>query len=329
MPPLTWQPFTDAYGRTITYARIALTDRCNLRCTYCMPEAGPPFIPRDKLLSYEQWYRLLAILTRHGVSKIRVTGGEPFVRKGSLDFITSLKSRFPEIRALHITSNGVGLAPHLNALKENGVDGLNISLDSLNPGRFYKITRRDPFHVVYDTIEKALQTGFRLKINMVVMRGVNDDELEAFCLLARNKPLDVRFIEQMPFNGHGDNATFLSARVMEERLRRFMPDMHAAPGSATARMFTVPGFQGRVGIIAAYSRTFCGQCNRIRITPVGGVQTCLYAPSALNIRDMLEHADDTEVVKALRAIIGAKARDGFEAEEANRFPLASMAQIGG
>ena len=333
MPFLTRQPqkgFTDTYGRTITYARIALTDRCNLRCSYCMPQEGLPVVSKPSLLTYEEWYRLIGILIDHGISKIRITGGEPFVRKNSLDFITSLKKRFPGLKSLHITSNGVGLAPKLEALKTGGVDGLNISLDALNPVLFKSITRRDLFKPVMESINLALALGFRVKINTVVIKGVNDGELASFCDWAAEKPLDIRFIEQMPFNGSGENRTFLSAWEIRSRLRRHVPALNPAPGSATAEMYTVPGYRGRLGIIAAYTRTFCGRCNRIRITPDGGIQTCLYAAESLNVRDLLRGTeDDAHVVRELRRVINQKARDGFEAEALNSYPLASMAQIGG
>ncbi len=190
----------DNYGRHISYLRMAITDRCNLRCQYCMPAEGVPFDGHDAILSYEEILRLLQIAASLGITKIRFTGGEPFARK---DFIHLFEktAAIPGIEEIHITSNGVSLAEHVNTLKDLGVSGINLSLDTLDPEKFLAITRRDYFSHVMNSIESVLAASIPLKINSVIQDGVNTDEIVDLARLAENKPVTVRFIEQMPFNG--------------------------------------------------------------------------------------------------------------------------------
>ncbi len=338
MPPLHLRPaetaarssLVDPHGRAITYLRLALTDLCNLRCTYCMPAEGLPKKSRHTLLRYEELERLLALLVPAGIRKLRITGGEPFVRKGSMDFIRSLPRRFPGLTSVNITTNGAGLAPRLALLKEAGINRLNISLDALDGERFRVITRRDRFTGVMETIRAALEMDFHLKINVVVMRGINEDQIPAFVDWARRERLTIRFIEQMPFNAQGENDTFMPAADILKRLRAAEPRLTPIPGSSTAALYAAPRYAGAVGIIAAYTRTFCGSCDRLRLTPAGGLQTCLYAAPQLNVRDMMRAGrSDDEILAAIKKLIAARGRDGFEAERKNNTALPSMAQIGG
>ncbi len=320
----------DPYGRAITYLRLALTDLCNLRCTYCMPAAGLPKLGHNALMRYEELNRLLAVLIPAGIRKVRITGGEPFVRKGSMDFIRALPRRFPRLTSVNITTNGVDLAPRLALLKKAGIHNLNISLDALDRELFHAITRRDHFERVMETIARARALDFHIKINVVLMRGVNENQIPAFVDWARREKLTIRFIEQMPFNASGENDTFMPAREILEQLRREEPALSAIPGSATAALYSAPGFSGALGIIAAYTRTFCGSCDRLRLTPTGGLQTCLYAAPQLNVRDMMRAgATDGEILAAVKKLIARRGRDGFEAEKKNNGALPSMAQIGG
>ncbi len=321
----------DSFGRRISYLRLALTDRCNLRCRYCMPEKGIDILPAQQLLCYEEIFKLLRIFKELGITKIRLTGGEPFVRRDAMDFLRRLlKEKI--IPGVHLTTNGTHIMPHLEELARLGISGINFSLDTLNAEKFKHITRRRGFEKTRDSIHTARKLGIPVKINMVVMAGVNEDEIEAFARLTEKNPFDVRFIEQMPFNGADEKAAFYSAARIESRLKSAYPGMKTViTSSKVARGFQIPGFAGRIGIIAAYSRTFCGSCNRIRLNPYGGVQTCLYGAPVLNLRDMLRGgSSDDDVTRAIQNTVMGKPVDGFAAEEQRKGrALPSMASIGG
>ncbi|MCB0762321.1 MAG: GTP 3',8-cyclase MoaA [Flavobacteriales bacterium] len=325
---------SDKHGRTISYLRLAVTDRCNLRCYYCMPECGIDFVQRKELLSYEEMLRLAQIHADMGVNKVRITGGEPFVRKDLLPFINRL-SAIPGIDEVHVTTNGTVSAGMVSQFKEAGISGINLSLDTLRKDRFFEITRRDQFDEVMRTFHQLLECGIPVKINMVLMNGVNDDELVDMALLARDYPVDVRFLEEMPFNGNGaGNKHLLSARMIEERLHQAfegITKLHS-PHHETATRFSVPEFKGNVGIIPSFTRTICGGCNRIRVTPTGQLKTCLYDNGVLDLKALLRGtADDSFIAQTIRSAVDKKPKDGFEAERqiqesSNR---ESMATIGG
>ncbi len=325
-------PLVDAQGRAITYLRLAVTDRCNLRCIYCMPPTGIDFLPRDQILTFEEMERLTRIFAAAGVRKIRITGGEPFVRKGLVDFMGRL-AEIPGITALHVTTNGVLAAPHLPALAAMGLAGLNISLDTLRPERFLAISRRDDFAAVRRTLEESLRLGIATKVNAVIQEGVNDDEILPLSRLARHAPLDVRFIEQMAFNGCSTAGAFGSwdaARIIKV-LRKAYPGLQEADAvHSTARLFEIPGFQGRVGVIGGHSRTFCQTCNKVRIVPRGVLKTCLYDQGVLDLRQMLrDGAADEALLAAVRDRIGRRAKDGLATENEIIGGKFSMATIGG
>lgn len=324
----------DKHGRTISYLRLAVTDRCNLRCYYCMPECGIDFVDRTDLLSYEEMLRLAEIHAEMGVNKVRITGGEPFVRRDLLSLTRGL-SKIKGIDEIHVTTNGTVSADKVKEFKDAGITGINLSLDTLNPYKFLEITRRDEFDKVMNTFEQLLKENIPVKINVVHMYGVNHNEMADLCALAKDNPVDVRFLEEMPFNG----SEFLrkeswSATQIENELRSLYPELTKldSPITETSKNFSVPGFQGRIGIIPSFTRTICGGCNRIRVTPTGQLKTCLYDSGVLDLRGLLRSESDNKVIEqAIRLAVSLKPKDGFEAESSKPTSQGreSMATIGG
>ncbi|MEO6036806.1 MAG: GTP 3',8-cyclase MoaA [Saprospiraceae bacterium] len=325
----------DNHGRPLQYLRLAVTDRCNLRCHYCMPEHGLTWLSRSELLSYEEMLRLCSLLVRLGIQKIRITGGEPFVRKDLLKFLHALSS-LVGLQEITLTTNGVATAPYVPELKKLGIRSVNLSLDTLDRERFFQITRRDELPQVLDTLEALLRHDISVKINAVVMDGQNTEDLLPLTRLTKTLPIDVRFIEEMPFNG-GDHFTarpFWDHQRILETLRAEWPEMEkmADPASSTAMHYRIPGHRGQVGIIAAWSRSFCGSCNRIRVTPQGVLKTCLYDHGVLQLRDLMRAGlDDATLTDHLLCAFNRRHQNGWEAEEARRgAPVGeSMATIGG
>jgi molybdenum cofactor biosynthesis protein A len=326
----------DNHGRIINYLRLAVTDKCNLRCFYCMPENGLNWLSRSELMTYEEMLQICSLLVKMGIEKIRITGGEPFVRKDIMQFLTAL-SKLPGLTELTLTTNGVLTAPFVPELKKLGVKSVNLSLDTLDAGRFFEITRRDEFAQVMHTMEELLKHNIKVKINAVVMDGKNTQDIIPLVELTKNLPVSVRFIEEMPFNGDGHIYGGLKwdyVRILEEITNRF-PAIQKAddPMYSTSYNYTIPGHKGSVGIIAAYSRTFCGTCNRARITPVGELKTCLYDDGGVNIKDLLRAgASENELKEILTDTFNSRAKDGWEAERLRIEHTGvheSMATIGG
>ena len=327
---------TDNHGRKVNYLRLAVTDRCNLRCFYCMPEEGLNWLSRSELMTYEEMLRICSLLVKMGIEKIRITGGEPFVRKDIMKFLSAL-SKLDGLTELTITTNGVLTAPYVPELKRMGVKSVNLSLDTLDAGRFFAITGRDEFANVMQTMEELLKHGIDVKLNTVVMEGKNIQDLIPLVELTKELPVSVRFIEEMPFNGDGHVYNGLNwdyVRILDEISKGFagiikMPD----PLYSTSYNYQIPGHKGSVGIIAAYSRTFCGTCNRVRITPVGELKTCLYDDGVLNIRDLIrQQIGENEIKETLLNAFGKRAKDGWEAEHlrvVHKGVHESMATIGG
>jgi cyclic pyranopterin phosphate synthase len=326
----------DNHGRPLEYVRLAVTDRCNLRCFYCMPEQGIDYVPRQALLSYEELERVVRILAGLGVHKVRLTGGEPFVRRGLLPFIDRLR-QIEGITDIGLTTNGVLTAPHVPELVRLGIRSVNLSLDTLDRARFLRITRRDELPQVLATFDALVAAGIQVKINAVVMDGQNTEDIIPLAELTRDLPVEVRFIEEMPFNGGSHAAMSLPwnhVRIREHLAGHFpgLTPLVTAPG-ATAAEYTIPGYVGNVGIIAAYSRTFCGTCNRIRLTAEGGLKTCLYDQGVLDVRALLRGgATDEEISTALTTAFRYRAANGFEAEQQrplHQLSFESMSTIGG
>jgi molybdenum cofactor biosynthesis protein A len=325
----------DNHGRPITYLRLAVTDRCNLRCNYCMPEHGLEWLSRSALLSYEEMLRLCRLLIGLGINKIRITGGEPFVRKDLMKFLEALAS-IKGLQQINLTTNGVATGAHIPQLKALGIRSVNLSLDTLNRERFFEITRRDELPTVLQTLDSLLRHDFSVKINAVVMQGKNDADILDLAELTRTLPIDVRFIEEMPFNG-GDHETlqpFWDQHRILEKLRQHWPELQkiADPTASTSMNYHQPGHLGNIGIIAAWTRSFCGTCNRIRITPQGVLKTCLYDHGVLNLRDeMRDGKTDAQLTEKLLEAFGNRHKDGWAAEkESAKTGLSqSMAMIGG
>lgn len=325
----------DNHGRVLNYLRLAVTDRCNLRCHYCMPEHGLEWLSRSELLSYEEMLRLCRVMVRLGINKVRITGGEPFVRKDLMKFLTEL-SKLEGLQQISLTTNGVLTAPLVPELKKIGIRSVNLSLDTLDRARFFQITRRDELPQVLETMDALLRHDIEVKINAVVMDGQNSDDILPLAEMTKNLPVDVRFIEEMPFNG-GDHSTTLPIwdyRRILQTLQTEWPDLEKIPDPpfSTSMNYRRPGHQGKVGIIAAWSRTFCGTCNRIRVTPQGVLKTCLYDHGVLNLRDLMrEGLNDEALTEHLLRVFNHRHKSGWEAEEARRgVPVQeSMATIGG
>ena len=326
----------DNHGRKINYLRLAVTDRCNLRCFYCMPEEGLNWLSRAELMTYEEMLRACTLLVKMGIEKIRITGGEPFVRKDIMQLLTAL-SKLDGLKELSLTTNGVLTAPYIAELKNIGVTSVNLSLDTLDANRFFTITRRDEFADVIATLDELLKHNIEVKINTVVMEGKNIEDIIPLVELTKNTPVSVRFIEEMPFNGDSHDYTGLKWDYVNilAHIRDKFPDIEKLPDPlySTSYNYQIPGHKGSIGIIAAYSRTFCGTCNRIRITPVGGLKNCLYDDGVLNVRDLIRSGNtDAELEQQLLNAFSHRVKDGWEAER-NRFEKTgvheSMATIGG
>lgn len=325
----------DSYGRLINYLRLAVTDRCNLRCTYCMPKEGLHWLPRQELMTFEEMVRICALLVKMGIQKIRITGGEPFVRKDLLSFLKSI-SRLKGLSQLTLTTNGVLTAPFIPELKKIGIKTVNLSLDTLDRERFKQIAHRDELAKVLNTLDTFLDHDIEVKINTVVMEHMNVQDIIPLIGLTKSFPVSVRFIEEMPFNGGSRRATLhWNDRRILEHIKVHFPEIEKIPDPphATSYNYHIPGHKGHVGIIAAYSRSFCGTCNRIRITPTGMVRTCLYDKGKLNLKDALrEGYEDKSLESMIVNTINKKAKDGWEAERRRdgHGPVSeSMATIGG
>ncbi|MDR8394136.1 GTP 3',8-cyclase MoaA [Aliifodinibius sp. S!AR15-10] len=324
----------DNHGRPINYLRLSVTDRCNMRCKYCMPAAGVNFLPREELLSYEELERVIRILVRLGISKVRITGGEPFVRKNLIHFLTRI-SRINGLEKIALTTNGTLLAPHLPKLEEIGITSINLSLDSLDQERFESITRRKQFDDVMETFYLLNESSIPFKINTVVMKEENIDDIIPLSELTRKYDLSVRFIEEMPFNGEGGNGSVLTWTYDEilSHLKDYYPNLETISTGphSTSTNYKVPGYRGKLGIIAAFSRTFCGTCNRIRIDSQGTLKTCLYDSGVLNIKDVIRGgASNEEISDLFRKTFKQRAKDGFEAERRRKEKVnESMSVIGG
>jgi len=324
-------PLTDRYGRRINYLRLSITDRCDMRCRYCMPEEGVAKLDHREVLSYEDLLLLAQAAVATGIEKIRVTGGEPLVRKGLVGFLRQL-SAIPGLRHLVLTTNGQLLAEMAEELKQAGVQRLNISLDSLRPDVFAQITRRGDLARVLDGIAAAERAGLPVKLNMVVMRGVNDGEIADFAALTLKKNCSVRFIEYMP--AIQDRNWQELVVPGEEILANLARDYEFAPIirgelAGPAREYRISGARGNIGVITALSGHFCRDCNRVRITASGKVRTCLFADAEHDLRPLLASGDAEALQAELRRLVDAKpAQHALNSQDAGHVPFA-MAQIGG
>ena len=299
-----------------------------------MPEEGIKYLPKSKVLSYEEMERLIRVLAELGIQKVRITGGEPFVRNNLIGFLRKI-TEIQGITELNITTNGVLTGQYIKTMKEIGVKSVNLSMDTLDRKRFFEITRRDEFPQVERCMYDLLDAGFDVKINAVVMDNQNIEDILPLVALTEKLPLSIRFIEEMPFNGEGSHYPVLhwTHKRILGHIQSQYPDIQKIidPNNSTASHFQVPNFTGNVGIIAAFSRTFCGTCNRIRLTAQGDLKTCLYDNGVLNVRDLLRDGISDQALKEVFLTAFAnRAKDGFEAEaKRGSIVTESMTTIGG
>lgn len=321
----------DGLGRTVNYLRLSITDRCNLRCCYCMPAAGVACCGHDEILRYEELLRIARAATELGIEKVRVTGGEPLVRKGVVGFLEQL-AHVPGLKEITLTTNGLLLAPLAERIRGAGVERLNVSLDSLDPTTYAQITRGGDLRQVLAGLDAAERVGLRLKLNMVVMHGINDHEVENFAALSLDKPWSVRFIEYMPTikERAWQNRVIAGREVMERLSKRFeLEPMQAGRLCGPARPYRIAGARGTVGIITPMTDHFCGACNRIRITSTGFAKSCLLADDAVDLKPYLTAESIDELQKALRQVVAGKGqRHHFGEDQDGPSPFA-MAGIGG
>ncbi|MCE7991117.1 MAG: GTP 3',8-cyclase MoaA [Roseivirga sp.] len=326
----------DNHGRPLRYLRLAVTERCNLRCFYCMPEEGLNWSKKTEILSYEEMLRLVNILGELGISKVRITGGEPFVRRDLIPFMTDLV-QVPGIEKVNITTNGTAPLKQIAAMKAIGINAVNLSLDSLDAERFKTITRRDEFDTVWAFYKELISQGMTTKINAVVMEGHNLGDLIPMSALTKTDPVSIRFIEEMPFNGgsKGYQPIEWNYRKIIEHIQTEFPDMERLKDekSSTSFNYRIPGAKGTIGVIPAYTRTICGTCDRIRLTPKGELKTCLYQNGGFNFKDLMRAgATDDDIRGQFLKMFKNRAKDGFEAEAqraSENGSLQSMATIGG
>ncbi|MCK8603524.1 GTP 3',8-cyclase MoaA [Desulfoferrobacter suflitae] len=323
----------DNHHRRIDYLRLSITDRCNLRCIYCMPEDGMPKLSHDEIMTYEEMLRLVELATQMGISKIRVTGGEPLVRKGVL-YLCRKIAEFESVKSLSITTNGLLLADYAEGLLAAGIKRINVSLDTLKPEKYARITRRDCYHKVWHGLERALALGFQpVKLNVVVMKGWNDDEIEDLARLTYRYPFHVRFIEFMPFSSVDQASKYLSSDDVLQRLVKMAPLVPAKVnnGNGPARHYKFPGAVGKIGLISPISHHFCPTCNRLRVTADGKLRTCLFSREETDLRDLLRRrAADEDIVAVIRRAIDRKPeRHTLESEVFRKCIGRPMVAIGG
>jgi cyclic pyranopterin phosphate synthase len=311
LAPTAAGPLEDGLGRRVTYLRLSVTDRCNYRCTYCMPEEGIAKLPHADVLSFEEAARLTAVLARLGVTRVRLTGGEPLVRRGLADLVARLAA-VPGIAEIVMTTNGHGLAAALPALQAAGLKGVNISLDSLDPLRFARVTRRGDLSVVRAGIEAAARVFPAVRLNTVAIAGFNDDELGRLCRFAWARGCVPRFLEHMPMSdgrlrppGRFISAPEIRARILADLGGSLSPDAGDGQGHGPARYFRHSS--GRlVGIIAAITERFCGACNRVRLDASGHLRACLAHDGACDLKAAFTAGGEAAVEAAVRAALARK-----------------------
>ncbi|HTT59504.1 MAG TPA: GTP 3',8-cyclase MoaA [Acidimicrobiales bacterium] len=328
----TTGPLVDRYGRVHDDLRVSVTDRCNLRCVYCMPEVGMTFLPRSALLSFDEIVRVAAVAASLGVTALRLTGGEPLVRKGLVSLVARLSSiGFDD---LSLTTNGMLLAPLAASLASAGLRRVNISCDSLRADRFDAIRRRGDLTTVLASMDAAESAGLApLKVNVVILRGINDDEILDFAAFARDTGRVVRFIEFMPLDAQGqwDKTQLVSGREVFERVSRVWPLEAVGPGGpAPAERFRFADGRGEIGLISSVTQPFCGTCNRLRLTSDGALRNCLFSDDELSVRELMRRgAPDAQIATLLRQAVWEKFPGHAINEPDFLRPARSMSMIGG
>ena len=328
------EPLIDGFGRTHTYLRISITDRCNLRCLYCVPPGSVPKRPRAEILTFGEITRLARLFAAMGITKVRRTGGDPLVRR-DVDRLVRHLTQIDGLGTLALTTNGIRLAPLARRLKAAGLTHINVSLDTLRPDRFERIARRGGHGDVMAGIEAAMEAGFvPLKLNVVVLGGVNEDEILDFVELARDKPLTVRFIEHMPFGG---NAWRVAAFVPYAAMRRRIEEryrLHSEPEPVTerpvAKIFRIEGLAGAVGFITPVTDHFCRDCTRLRLTADGALKVCLFDRPAVSLRPPLRSgASDEQLAELIRQAVAGKRPGHSSLTGSGDCEYRTMTEIGG
>jgi cyclic pyranopterin phosphate synthase len=331
----------DKFKREINYLRVSITDRCNLRCVYCMPKEGVSLIGHEDILSYEEMLRIIRIARKLGIVKVRVTGGEPLVRRGVTEFLGALGKL--GLEDISLTTNGILLESLADPIRKAGVGRINVSLDSLNPDKYTRITRGGDLAAVLRGLEQADRAGFSpIKINVVTVKDFNDDEAIQFARLTMGKPYEIRFIELMPIGGKNDNADkYVSNDELMERigrLGRLLPIIedgrHGNKLDGPARRFRFDGARGVIGFISPISHNFCHACNRLRLTADGALRACLMVDGETDLKTPLrEGCKDEELEQLIRQAIMSKPRgqhtDGSGEDCSRRKCAREMSTIGG
>uniref|UniRef100_A0A0A9X9J3 Molybdenum cofactor biosynthesis protein 1 n=1 Tax=Lygus hesperus TaxID=30085 RepID=A0A0A9X9J3_LYGHE len=323
----------DSFGRQHTYLRISLTERCNLRCEYCMPEEGVDLTKKQKLLTTDEMLRLAELFVKQGVTKIRLTGGEPTVHKDIVPIVESLKS-IEGLDMVAITTNGLMLTRMLVSLQRAGLDVVNVSLDTLQSNKYEKITRRKGWNRVIAGIDLGIQLGYQpLKINVVAMKGFNDDEILDFVEFTKDRNVDVRFIEYMPFTGNKwDTDKMLSYKEMMTIIRNRYPDVSPLRNhpNDTSKAFKIPGYEGQIGFITSMTQHFCGTCNRLRLMADGSLKVCLFGNAEISLRDALRaNSSEDDLLAMIGAAVFRKKKQHAGMLDLAHMPNRPMILIGG
>ncbi len=324
----------DSFGRRIEYLRISVTDKCNLRCVYCMPPEGLPWLQRSEILSYEEIERIVATMARMGLRRVRLTGGEPLVRRDVAGLVRRLAA-IEGIEDLALSTNAVLLAPLADELRQAGLDRVNVSLDSLRPDRIDALARRPGAHArILEGLEAADRAGFHpIKVNAVIMRGRNDDELEDFARITLERPWHVRFIEVMPVGANlGISAReFISAAEMLERVRGIaaIEPVEGPAGNGPATYFRFPGAAGTVGVITPMSHNYCDRCNRMRLTAAGQLRPCLFGDLETDLRAPLRRGEPLEPLIRHTLDVKPERHRLVQGSDAGSGGLLALSQVGG
>ncbi|MFT6837237.1 MAG: molybdenum cofactor biosynthesis protein A [Sediminicola sp.] len=324
----------DNHNRKINYLRLAVTDRCNLRCNYCMPAEGIDFAKNDKLFTIDELYTLSKIMVDQGIDKIRITGGEPFVRKDLMVLLRKM-AKLEGLKDISITTNATLIGPFIDELKELGITNINLSMDAIHKETFDVITRRNEYETVYQNLIRLITDGFNVRINFIVLDGQNTQDILPILEAMKQYDVSVRFLEEMPFNG--GSKTFNTIKWDYKNIFKHISGAYSniekleSPRTSTSINYKIRGHKGTFGLIPSFSRTFCGTCNRLRISATGDVITCLYGKPSMNLRDVLrnENAEENIKLHILKAI-GSRAKTGFDAQKNHSSVFdSSMTSIGG
>lgn len=322
----------DTFGRNHTYLRISLTERCNLRCTYCMPAEGVQLTQKTKLLTKEEILYVAKLFVQEGVRKIRLTGGEPTVRKDIVEIIEKLK-QLPKLESVGITTNAIMLTRLLVPMQRAGLDAINISLDTLKVNKYEQITRRKGWERVIAGIDLAIQLGYKPKVNCVLMKNFNDDEICDFVEFTKDRNVDVRFIEYMPFTGNKwQTDKMVTFKEAMDVIKNTWPDFSSLPNGPndTSKAYAVPGYKGQVGFITSMTEHFCGTCNRLRITADGNLKVCLFGNKEVSLRDAIRGGcSESELIELISSAVKRKKKQHAGMLNLSQMENRPMILIGG